>query len=641
MRVRAMIAVVAVSLSTAARADEEAALKAAARHVAPAVVRIETLGGEAADLSQSSADTASGVVVHEDGWIVASAASFQHNPTTILAVLHDGKRLAAKRVATDHSRQLVLLKVEPASKLHVADVAPASELRVGQWAVALGRAIDAKDVNVAVGVVSAIGRVWGKAIQTDAKISPHNLGGPLVDVRGRIAAIITDLPLDGAGGTEGDELYDSGIGFAIPWQHVSENSQRLSKGDLKPGKLGITLASADIIAEAKVAACPAGLPANKAGLRAGDLIVSVNGAPIERIAQFREKTGPLYAGDRVRIGARRGAGDKAKTIEVEIELVAELPPYMRAALGVLPKREGTGLILRHIFKGGPAEKAGLLPGDRITAIDDAPIVSRDDAAKALAALAPGDVTLIKFERDGKSQSVDVSLGRPSERVVEELTPHDAPAANEKPQPANGMVPIKLPQAKNAATVYASPRWAGRAAMGMFVWPVSAPGESDEELLKPWKTHCEERGFLMLIARSAEAGKWSSADREFLHEIAAHVGEKYGVDKARVALFASGSDGQTAWQAAFTNRKLYRGLVAVEATLPPMKEIPETEPLVPLAIHNVRASDSRQSRRIDAGLARLRKAEYTVTEPKVIGGGMALNDAARAEIARWADSLDSL
>ena len=116
-------------------------------------------------------------------------------------------------------------------------------MTVGQWSIAVGRTYDQPGPNISVGVLSAMGRIGSTAIQTDAKISPANYGGPLVDIHGRVLGILVPLsPQRGGGEVAGAEWYDSGIGFAIPLVDVFEWLPKLKSGkDLHPGVMGITL----------------------------------------------------------------------------------------------------------------------------------------------------------------------------------------------------------------------------------------------------------------------------------------------------------------------------------------------------------------------------------------------------------------
>ena len=134
-----------------------------------------------------------------------------------------------------------------------------------------------------VGIVSATHRIWGKAIQTDAKISPANYGGPLVDIRGRVLGVLVPLspqPHAARGETSevaGAEWYDSGIGFAVPLDEILPRLPAMREGkDQHPGLLGVSLKTGDIYSlPAEIAASQAGSPAYKAGLRAGDTIVEI------------------------------------------------------------------------------------------------------------------------------------------------------------------------------------------------------------------------------------------------------------------------------------------------------------------------------------------------------------------------------
>ena len=162
----------------ALESKEEIALKQAAALVAPALVRIETVGGlDRVGQVLTVTGPTTGLVVSPDGFVISSAFNFAARPASILVTLADGRRLAATQIATDKVKMLTLLKVD-AQNLPVPVAAPAASFRVGQWALALGKTLD-ETPSVSVGIVSALNRIWGKALQTDAKVSPVNYGGPL------------------------------------------------------------------------------------------------------------------------------------------------------------------------------------------------------------------------------------------------------------------------------------------------------------------------------------------------------------------------------------------------------------------------------------------------------------------------------
>jgi S1-C subfamily serine protease len=620
--------------------QEEAALRAAAKHVAPSVVRVETLGAAEGDASLANARRASGVVIDADGWIITSTVALEGDPKTILVTLADGKRLAARRVATDETRQIVLLKVDAAEKLPVPVAALMGEIAVGQWGIALGRTFDGPDASISVGVVSALGRVWGKAIQTDAKISPHNYGGPLVDIRGRVLGLITELPLDGAGGTEGGELYDSGIGFAAVWDDIEKVWPRLAKGEnLKPGRLGISLASQDLFSQAAlIGACQTGSPAAKAGLRSGDRVVAIDGKSIERGAQLRQALGPKYAGDRIAIEIDRG-GDKSKH---EIELIAELPPYVRATLGILPRRDETAVVVRHVLSGSPAEAAGLKPGDKITKLGEKEIASRSDAVAAISPRSPGEKVAVSYERDGATHSADITLGEfdtklsPALPVARAMLP-----IGEKPSLELGVVPIKLPEFAETAVAYVPEMFEGRVPLGLVVWPNATGSETNEQLIERWKGTCDSSELMLLVVRSRKPAVWEASEAEFVRRAMDHVASKYGIDRTRVAMFGEGTDGVFAFTLAAALRGRVTAAAVVESALPPVVELSPTDPLAPLAIYSAHATDSRQARRIDAGLARWRALKYPVTSKSLPAGKAVLSADDITEIGRWLDTLDRL
>ncbi|HOM19135.1 MAG TPA: PDZ domain-containing protein, partial [Thermoguttaceae bacterium] len=348
---------------------EQKAFQAAVDRVAPSVVMIETIGGlEKVGQVLFGTGPTTGLVVDPQGYIVSSAFNFVNKPSSILVRLPDGTRKAAKLVANDTNRMLSLLKIEVDKPLPVPEAAPRGQIRVGQWAIAVGRAFGEQKPNTTVGIVSAISRIWGKAIQTDAAVSPNNYGGPLVDIHGRVLGLLAPLSPQGGSELAGVEWYDSGIGFAIPLEDILQVLPRLKEGkDLKPGLLGIQFKSPALhISEAEIGSSRPNSPAAKAGLKAGDKIIQVNDRPISRAAELKEEISKRYAGDKLRLVAQRGKD----RIECEVELAAEIAPYVRPFLGVLPMRSQPaehppGVVVRYVYPDSPASKAGVQPGDLI------------------------------------------------------------------------------------------------------------------------------------------------------------------------------------------------------------------------------------------------------------------------------------
>ena len=249
---------------------EEKALQAAVIKASPSVIQLELVGG----LESQELGPVSGLAVTTDGFVLASAAMIPENITSILATTPSGKRAAAKVISHDYSRNLVLLKVNTEETYPLLEAIPKDEIIVGQWSIALGRTFSREFTNQSVGIISASNRVWGKAIQSDAKISPANYGGPLIDIHGRVFGILTPLTPNPQGGqSDGSEWYDSGIGFAVPIADIMPYLEKLKQGDsLYPGRLGISLTSGNIYdLPAEVVAVQPKSPARDAGIQKGEM----------------------------------------------------------------------------------------------------------------------------------------------------------------------------------------------------------------------------------------------------------------------------------------------------------------------------------------------------------------------------------
>lgn len=302
---------------------EEQAFKEATATVAPFVVQIQTFGGlDRVGETRTGTGPTSGVVVSPDGYIISSAFNFAAKPAAVVVKLPDGTQQDAKVVATDYSRMLTLLKIE-ASDLEVPQPAAVADAKVGEWALAVGKAFDIAAPNMSPGVISAKDRIWGKAIQTDAKTSPFNYGGPLIDIHGRVLGVIVPLSMTSDEVMAGAEWYDSGIGFAVPIDQVMASAERLKAGeDLHRGTLGVvTTKPGEMFAVPVVAEVRDDSPAAKAGLKADDVIVAIDGRPIARQAEALRALGPKYAGDAAAITVKRG--DEQQTVTVTLEKPAD------------------------------------------------------------------------------------------------------------------------------------------------------------------------------------------------------------------------------------------------------------------------------------------------------------------------------
>ena len=301
------------------------AFRAAAGKVQPSLVRIEGFGGIAPGAGGGGYQApgegpTTGIIISEGGYILTSTFNFLRKPPIITVVLPSGRRHIAQLLGRDETRKICLLKVDGVSDLPVPQFAPRDEVKVGQWAVAIGVGFGADQPALSAGIISATSRISTKAIQTDANTSPANYGGPLVDLEGRVIGVCVPLSPGSRDEAAGAEWYDSGIGFAVPLDGLDEILGRLKAGEtLKHGFLGV---AAEPYGEpptgVQIKEIVPDSPAAKAGLEKGDKILSIAGAEVIDVTHLRSVLGRHFAGEQVEIAIRRGDEEKKVTAELAI-----------------------------------------------------------------------------------------------------------------------------------------------------------------------------------------------------------------------------------------------------------------------------------------------------------------------------------
>jgi len=263
---------------------------------------------------------ATGLVYSSDGYIITSSFNFAREPALISVSLADGRQFAADLIARDQVRKIALLHVD-ADDLSPPEWVSPEQVRIGQWAIALGLGFGGDEPSVTVGVVSALNRMRGHAIQTDAKLSPANYGGPVCDIDGRVMGISVPMA-QRPGELAGVELYDSGIGFAVPKDRVDNIVTELMKGKtLQRGWLGIQVntQSAEGVTIRNVAD-PS--PMRDVGGQPGDQITWAEGRPIKNFGHLMQSLYMIPAGEEVYICLRRG--DREWGIPVRLAATEEL-----------------------------------------------------------------------------------------------------------------------------------------------------------------------------------------------------------------------------------------------------------------------------------------------------------------------------
>jgi serine protease Do len=367
----------------------------------------------------------SGVVVSPDGYVLTNNHVVD-GATKVRVELSDRRTFTASVVGADAPSDLAVLRID-AKGLPALPFGDSDAMRVGDVVLAFGNPLGVGQ-TVTMGIVSAKGRAtdvgdgnFEDFLQTDAPINQGNSGGALVNTTGQLVGINSQI-LSPSGG-------NIGIGFAIPSRMAeSVMGQLVSAGRVQRGQLGVTVqAVTSEMAEslglkdvrgAVVSAVSPGSPADKAGVKRGDVIVSVDGVNVDDGNTLRNRIASTRPGSTVALGLVREGSPR--TVRVELRELstaraaaerAEPAEGGRLGLSVRPltsedARElglesRSGLLVADVDPAGPAAAAGLQPGDVIQEVDRKPV---KDAAELRAAVkAAGDrPALVLVERKGSS-----------------------------------------------------------------------------------------------------------------------------------------------------------------------------------------------------------------------------------------------
>ena len=686
----AVLAAFALALPAGGQDIDEAtekAVKAAAAQVAPSVVMIQTAGGLEAVAEKKGDKTTfigrgtgptTGVVVGSDGYVITSSFNFANRPTDIFVTVPGKAREVAEVVGTDQSRMLTLLKVKSAG-LVVPTAYPKAEVKIGQWAIALGRALDPTPTSapsVSVGVVSAKNRLYGRALQSDAKISPANYGGPLVAVDGRVLGVIVPASPQGEGETAGFEWYDSGIGFVIPFEDVLAKLPALKeKKELRRGLLGINPDPkvGSYAAPPVVGAVQPDSAAAKAGVKVGDTIVKADGKAVPHYSALQHLLGPRYEGDAVTLTVKRDGKD----IDLPAAtLLGASTAYVNAFLGILPSRGDTvaGVAVRYVYPKSAAEAAGLKKDDRIlkAGTDKLMVPVRDRAALAtlLGQLAPGaelKLDLIRKE-SMKTVTLTAKLTTVPDVIPDLLTPA-APKADPK-KAATGRLPIGFvavqddpfaPKKKDAKKadkgfqertdavtgrqhwVYVPDNYDPAVPHGLLLWlhPAGAGGPRDgEKMVQTFRRFCEDTHVILVGPKAEAAEGWMPSESETVMQDVNRVMGEYTIDKSRVVAHGLGRGGQMAYYLGFQARDVFRGVAAVGAPLgnPPRDNVATQ----PLSFFIAAGGRDPELKEIEAGKALLDEKRFPVSYRLMKDAGREYLDGPTfAEFLNWLDALDRL
>lgn len=298
--------------------------------------------------------------------------------------LNDGREFDAKLIGSDDQSDIALIQIQNPSKLTQIAIADSDTLRVGDFAVAVGNPFGLGQTATA-GIISALGRSGlnleglENFIQTDASINRGNSGGALLNLNGELIGINTAILAPGGGSI--------GIGFAIPSNMARTLSQQLIQfGEIKRGLLGIKgmemtadIAKAfklDVQRGAFVSEVLPNSGSAKAGIKSGDVIVSLNGKTLSSFAELRSRIATTAPGTKVKLGLLRDG----KPLDVEVTLDKStsssasadmiIPALQGATLSDGQLKDGTkGVTIENVEKGSAAAQAGLHKDDVIIGVN--------------------------------------------------------------------------------------------------------------------------------------------------------------------------------------------------------------------------------------------------------------------------------
>ena len=342
----------------------------------------------------------SGVIINASKGYVLTNNHVINQAQKISIQLNDGREFDAKLIGSDDQSDIALLQIQNPSKLTQIAIADSDKLRVGDFAVAVGNPFGLGQTATS-GIVSALGRSGlnleglENFIQTDASINRGNSGGALLNLNGELIGINTAILAPGGGSV--------GIGFAIPSNMARTLAQQLIDfGEIKRGLLGIkgTEMSADIAKAfnldvqrgAFVSEVLPGSGSAKAGIKAGDIITSLNGKPLNSFAELRSRIATTEPGTKVKLGLLRNG----KPLEVEVTLDTSTSSSASAEM-ITPALEGAtlsdgqlkdggkGIKIDEVVKGSPAAQAGLQKDDVIIGVNRDRVNSIAEMRKVLAA----------------------------------------------------------------------------------------------------------------------------------------------------------------------------------------------------------------------------------------------------------------
>ncbi|MFO0754451.1 MAG: DegQ family serine endoprotease [Thermodesulfovibrionales bacterium] len=384
--------------------------------------------GDIPDREMKQQSLGSGFIFDKSGFIITNNHVVE-KADEIKVKLADGREFTAKVVGRDPKTDLALIKISSLFKdLPTLPLGDSDKMRVGDWVLAIGNPFGLEH-TVTQGIISAKGRVIGSGpydnfIQTDAPINPGNSGGPLVNLHGEVIGINSAIIASG-----------QGIGFAIPSDMAKTViSQLKERGKVVRGWIGVSIQSlTPELAQslgmkqtegALVGDVVPGGPAEAAGIRRGDVIVSFNGNPVRNVSSLSRAVAETGVGRTVEVRVAREGKELPLRITVQEMTEERMSPRAflpRSELGItvenitpplahqLKLRDRNGVVVTDVESGSPAESAGIQPGDVIREVNRVPVKDLNEYQSVLAKTKKGAPVLFLIRRGEQTFYLSIRL----------------------------------------------------------------------------------------------------------------------------------------------------------------------------------------------------------------------------------------
>ncbi|MBI4464531.1 MAG: Do family serine endopeptidase [Acidobacteria bacterium] len=381
----------------------------------------------------------SGVVIDEKGYILTNHHVVNRADKIKVKMLDDPKLYDAKVVGSDQETDMAVIKIEADHPLPAVKVGNSNGLNVGDWVLAIGSPFGLEE-TVTAGIISAKGRDLGsqfqRFIQTDAAINPGNSGGPLVNMAGEVIGINTAI-------ATGTGSY-AGVGFALPSNvAIQVYNQIVKTGKMTRGSIGVTFQPEQSPVLLRTFGADQGVvitgvqpdgPAQKAGLKQGDVILSVDGEPIHDGDDLVSKVASTPVGKSVTIRYLRDRKEQEAKVVIEDRsqvfadilgtpeggregesegteakfgiTIQNMTPEMANRLGL---NEAKGVVVTSVDPDSFAEEIGMERGDVLLELNHQPVTKVEDVLRIQRSLQPNSDVVFLVQRTQQGQTVSLYL----------------------------------------------------------------------------------------------------------------------------------------------------------------------------------------------------------------------------------------